>query len=280
MKTHAGILLITALALLASGAHAQSHSTGENKRVRQTFSSVNNYGITDDGIMRHGEPVPGAEIYIELEGDPEAVAKVASDSAGVFQFSVKGLRRFPGTGTLSLTVIPSKAYAKGRNISAGKQHIRVRFIKPSDETFRFVLFHGPVPSGASESKASFAVSGLAATSTTRPTMCCCLGGEIYVEIEPDDVVKIADFTTDENGVLSFVVNPAISLPSQGVLRFAIVPTPAFAKRYGVSPTKQEVRQVYRSVPKGRRFEFRICWEPEGGKAQNKGTFAVSGKSDS
>jgi hypothetical protein len=128
--------------------------------LARTFTSVNNYGINDDGIKLTGEPVPAAEIYIVLEAElgGEPIANVITDENGEFTFETVNIPNFPTHGTLILTITPSKAFARGKNLPIKKDKIRVRFNKAEEETFRFTLFWYEIES-KTQNKGCFAVSG-------------------------------------------------------------------------------------------------------------------------
>jgi hypothetical protein len=145
---------------------ASRNSIGRNNKIPKTsqfnvqIEGLNKDGINDDGIKGTGEPVPGAEIYIELEGElgGEPIANIITDENGELSFESVNIPNFPTLGTLVLTITPSKAFSREKDIPRKKEKIRVKFIKPIDENFRFVLFWESKDI-KTQNKGSFAVSG-------------------------------------------------------------------------------------------------------------------------
>jgi hypothetical protein len=131
---------------------------GIKRTTTQAFTSVNNYGINDDGIKRTGEPVPGAEVYVEMILGEEPIANVITDENGEFAFETVNIPNFPTQGTLILTITPSKAFARDKKLPIKRTKIKVRFKKAEEEIFRFTLFWYEVAS-KTQNKGCFAVSG-------------------------------------------------------------------------------------------------------------------------
>jgi len=137
---------------------------GLKKTIPKT--SVNNYGINDEGLKKEvrndedGEPVPGAEIYIELEGDEDPIANVITDENGEFYFETANVPGFPNSGIFTMTVVPIKAFALKKDILVEKHKIKVKFKTPKNGKFQFILFWIPKKNpNKAENKGAFAVSG-------------------------------------------------------------------------------------------------------------------------
>jgi hypothetical protein len=151
---------------------------GLKRMTNQAFTSINNYGINDDGLKRtvtpsfgsktgknplktiknDGEPVPGAEIYIELEPDDEPIVNVITDENGEFHFEVDNVSNFPIQGTFTLTIFPTKAFAKGKRIAHRKHKVKINFSTPKNGKFSYVLYWDTEDYKTSN-KGAFAVSG-------------------------------------------------------------------------------------------------------------------------
>jgi len=107
-----------------------------------------------------GEPVPGAEVYIELEPDDEPIANVITNNDGEFMFAIPEGMILPKTGFFSITITPPKNLkgAKAKKlVGMQKQTIRLAFKKKDGPKFKYIL-SWEVNSKA-ENKGSFAVSG-------------------------------------------------------------------------------------------------------------------------
>ena len=104
-----------------------------------------------------GEPVPGAEIYIELEPDDEPIANVSTDENGEFSFISEV--ELPETGTFLLTLKLPKKLAQFYKLDLKKAtKIKVPFNKLKDgPKFSYVLYWTK-PTKA-QNKGAFAVSG-------------------------------------------------------------------------------------------------------------------------
>lgn len=242
----------------------------------------NNYGINDDGIKRTGEPVPGAEIYVELENDDKPLMKGKTDHIGTYHF--KNLEY----GKYKLTcVVPPEEIAKNAELTKGKK-LYVNFIVEGDKspiTFGSktgklpLLFESPefnIKNTGKNLKVHVVThinnygindDGIKATGEPVP------GAEVYIELETDDD-PIANITTDENGDFVFTMeNP----PVTGNFVFTILPPKSFALKHKLSlATKPKVkaRLVLNSDGK---FRGKVKWFEIKLKAENRGAFAVSGK---
>jgi len=148
-----------------------------------TRTSVNNYGINDEGIKRsvsgsftsrnsygtdasqstvNGEPIPGAEIYVELERDVEAkLSSSFTDQNGEFQISP--LPGFPLQGTLVISIKPPELWSGCLVGSASTQKIRVPFKRTkATKLMKFVLIWTE-PGQEAQTKGAFAISGKSET---------------------------------------------------------------------------------------------------------------------
>lgn len=124
-----------------------------NDVIVSVSTSVNNYGINDDGIKALGEPVPGAEIYVELEPDDEPIANVTSDQNGEFYFTTTNP---PSVGNFVFIITPSKAFALKHKLSLTKKiKMRGELELMNDGVFRGVLLW---VEDKAENKGAFAVS--------------------------------------------------------------------------------------------------------------------------
>lgn len=126
----------------------------------QTFGSINSYGINKNQLKLTGEPVEGAEIFVEQEVNASPIATTISGRNGKFFFETAAIANFPRSGTLFITIIPSKEFAESKNIPQTKQKIKVEFKTPRNGIFEFTLIWVPekVTLNA-ENKGAFAVSG-------------------------------------------------------------------------------------------------------------------------
>lgn len=111
-----------------------------------------------------GEPVPGAEIYIELDPGNEPFKKTTTDANGVFRFSFPPGRKAPSSGTFVMTVVPSRQFAARNAVPSGKpDKLRVPFVFAKDgPNFEYVLLWNK-PDGKTYNRGSFAVSGKSQT---------------------------------------------------------------------------------------------------------------------
>ncbi|MBM4172513.1 MAG: carboxypeptidase regulatory-like domain-containing protein [Ignavibacteria bacterium] len=118
-----------------------------------------------------GEPVPGAEITIELEPDDEPIANVTTDPNGEFEIvfsntsnNLPNIANLPSLGTFVFTIKPSKSFAlKHKFDLQGSKKIKVKFKKENGKrlkngiVFRYVLTWKS--DAKAENKGTFAVSG-------------------------------------------------------------------------------------------------------------------------
>lgn len=107
-----------------------------------------------------GEPVPGAEVFVELEPDDQPIANVQTNNEGEFIFSFPSGVKVPEVGTLSITIIPPKNLLKSKEKRfAGmvKQTVKVPFNKKNGLKFEFVLTW--VVNSNDQTKGAFDISG-------------------------------------------------------------------------------------------------------------------------
>jgi hypothetical protein len=104
-----------------------------------------------------GEPVPGAEIYIELEPDDEPIANTTTDENGEFYFMSEV--ELPKTGTFVLTLkFPKKLSLLYKLDLKKATKIKVPFNKMKDgPKFSYVLYW--IKPTKAQNKGAFAVSG-------------------------------------------------------------------------------------------------------------------------
>lgn len=108
----------------------------------------------------NGEPVPGAEVYIELEPDDEPIANVTTNNDGEIMFTFPDDRNIPKSGIFSITIIPpKKVKSSKRAILTGmkKQTIQVPFQRKDGPKFKYIVTWEPT--SRAENKGAFAVSG-------------------------------------------------------------------------------------------------------------------------
>ena len=108
------------------------------------------------------------------------------------------------------------------------------------------------------------------------------GAEIFIELDVDPDEPIANVTTNEDGEFSIFTSTGqaySSLPSIGTFIFTITIPRKFASLHHLDLRKKEkVKIAFNKKTNGPLFKYVLLWIKPG-KAQNKGTFAVSGKSD-
>lgn len=107
-----------------------------------------------------GEPVPGAEVYVELEPDDEPIANVTTNSEGEFEFSFPPGIKIPQKGEFSFTITPPKKKLSSKTKKVAqmkKQTIKIPFSANADKKFKYILIW-EIDSKA-ENKGAFAISG-------------------------------------------------------------------------------------------------------------------------
>lgn len=107
------------------------------------------------------EPVPGAEIYVELEPDDEPIANIQTNNDGEFVFSIPEGIKLPKKGVFSITITPPTKFkgSKARkSLGMEKQTIQVQFNRKDGPKFKFVLIWDEKLKTKSN-KGGFAVSG-------------------------------------------------------------------------------------------------------------------------
>ena len=122
-----------------------------------------------------GEPVPGAEVYIELEPDDEPIFNTTTDENGYFEFSElpPPAPPFPNEGTFVFNILPSKEFIKRYRLDPlEKFKVSVPYskeeVKPTEGKSKRIVFQYLLewekPTKA-ENKGAFAVSGKNSTRT-------------------------------------------------------------------------------------------------------------------
>ncbi len=104
-----------------------------------------------------GEPVPGAEIYVELEPDDEPIANVITNDEGEFSFVIPP--NLPASGNFVFVIQVTKPLARKYKLNPDEKiRIRVPFQKPSRKitTMKYQLIWRK---DRAENKGAFAVSG-------------------------------------------------------------------------------------------------------------------------
>ena len=120
-----------------------------------------------------GEPVPGAEVYIELEPDNDPIANVTTNENGEFEIvfsnsgdSLPNIGNLPSIGTFNFTIKPPKSFAIKKSLVDKKlQKRKVKYEKRKDViilkngnlVLKYILTW--VVNSRAENKGAFAVSG-------------------------------------------------------------------------------------------------------------------------
>lgn len=131
------------------------------------FSCISNVQAQPKAV---GEPVPGAEVYIELEPDDEPIANVTANEYGEFAIafannSIPNIENLPSLGTFVFTIKPTKNFAIKNKIDISKmEKVRVKFNKSKDGKLKkgkliFVYELRWEPPIKAQNRGSFAVSG-------------------------------------------------------------------------------------------------------------------------
>jgi hypothetical protein len=94
-----------------------------------------------------GEPVPGAEIYVELEPDDEPILNVTADGDGYFEFTElpPPAPPFPNEGTFVFNILPSKEFIEKNKLDPKDKFVvsvpySKKDIKPSEGKSKRILF--------------------------------------------------------------------------------------------------------------------------------------------
>jgi hypothetical protein len=107
-----------------------------------------------------GEPVPGAEVYVELEPDKEPIANIETNNYGEFMFQFPDVIKIPKNGIFTMTILPPKKLSKSQTkklVGMGKQVVQVSFKKKDGPKFKYTLTWEH--NSKAQNKGSFAVSG-------------------------------------------------------------------------------------------------------------------------
>jgi len=104
------------------------------------------------------------------------------------------------------------------------------------------------------------------------------GARIYIELE-SATVPIAIVETDEDGEFKFEMPKKMDVPKNGTFSLTITPPQNLKGKQAkklAGMQKQTIKIAFNRKD-GPKFKYLLLWKIES-KAQNKGTFAVSGKS--
>ena len=105
-----------------------------------------------------GDPVPGAEVYIEQEPNDEPVANIVTDNSGNFSFEFPKGMKLPEKVTLKLTIKPPRGVKL--QLDSGKTNIvRVVVDTRSGSRHSGRLVWEETACGVTGSKGGFAVGG-------------------------------------------------------------------------------------------------------------------------
>jgi hypothetical protein len=117
-----------------------------------------------------GEPVPGAEIYVELEPDTEPIANMSADQNGEFSFQFPEGMPIPKKGTFKMVITPPKRKVstmtpalKSKIPQMQKQTIEVNFTSKEGPVFKYILKWDDEGTSKTQNRGSFAVSGKSST---------------------------------------------------------------------------------------------------------------------
>jgi len=86
--------------------------------------------------MAMGEPVPGAEVYIELEPDDQPIANTTTDSEGDFSVFVPEGIKLPENGFFNIRIVPPKIL---RALGIDEKVIRYPFDTKNGRKFQYTL---------------------------------------------------------------------------------------------------------------------------------------------
>ena len=114
--------------------------------------------------MAMGEPVPGAEVYIELEPDDQPIANGVTGSNGELTFVFPKGVKIPINGKFKFTITPKINTSKSNleNVLGLESHIiTFPFRKIDGPTFRYNIIYIQDQEKA-QGRGSFAVSGKSA----------------------------------------------------------------------------------------------------------------------
>ncbi|MDO9152745.1 MAG: hypothetical protein Q7U47_03390 [Paludibacter sp.] len=155
---------------------------GIKRTTSQALNPVNNYGINDEGIKSTGEPVIGAEVFVEQEGGHpeddrirkratademeivglgfEKKIKCKTNEKGEFSFSLPSdqFKKLPEVFTLRMTIEPPKNFSYKLSDNASLVVI-VKVKKTANRKFEFNLLWIKEDSADKANKGVFAVSG-------------------------------------------------------------------------------------------------------------------------
>ena len=128
-----------------------------------------------------------------------------------------------------------------------------------------------------QTKTTALVAVPVATETTPVTTCIPVVNATVIvkQVGSSGETQIAQSITDENGVFSFTVLPSKTQTEVTSYTFNFyITAPGYTLEEGAS--NKITTEV--SVSDGPHYEFVLCWQKSTGKTQNRGTFAVSGRS--
>ena len=112
-----------------------------------------------------GEPVPGAEVYVELTPDHEAIATIETNKNGEIIFKFPDGIKIPKEGFFSLTITPPKKIKSSKSkkfTGMQKQTILIPFKKKEGPKFKYILLWKE-GDAKTYNRGSFAVSGKSQT---------------------------------------------------------------------------------------------------------------------
>jgi hypothetical protein len=119
-----------------------------------------------------GEPVPGAEVYIELEPDDEPIINVPTNEEGEFMFEFPPTIPIPKKGSFKMTIVPPslKKLSQSSTLRTKpmeKTTIVVNFTSKDGPVFKYkIVWNEDIKA---ENKGAFAVSGKNSTLFSAPS---------------------------------------------------------------------------------------------------------------
>lgn len=119
--------------------------------------STNNYGINDEGIKRMGEPVPGAEIYVELEPDDEPIAFLTEELS--FSDAENVINQLWFAPLISIDFSPSVTRISFPNGYSEKFYNQINIPSRKYATRSYINQQNMTIQSATNNRGSFAVSG-------------------------------------------------------------------------------------------------------------------------
>jgi hypothetical protein len=284
---------------------------GIKKTVSGGFTTVNNYGINDEGIKKTSvtpEHVPGAlitaESWNEVQKVYESSMQGKTDHLGTYHF--RNLKK----GKYKLTCLLPDSFAVKLQLhydvkdkTAAAENTAIQF------TVEGLTDKGPLTMGSksvsnpllfespdfilNNKDNSLIVTldfnlpnnyGINDEGIKKEVRSAQAGepvpnAEVYIEQETGSE-PIANVVTDANGEFEISMAGIKNFPETGIFKLTISPSKSFKISHQLQATYKEKVNVPFTAKKGGKYRYILRWVPDASKTQNRGCFAVSGKSDS